>query len=144
MSKFVTSIAVDVESVKKLLPGKAFFAEVRFNREASTVEIVWEDDNLVTPFTNATEFKVEFLRDRQLPKGVRLRKDVVQKPKSAAPAVAPAAGRVPVKQPGKKVAAPGKSDRTAKQGKGDKGSEGVGESESASPSRTGLDEKTAS
>lgn len=77
MSKFVTSIPVDVESVRKLLPAKAFFIGLKFNAESSAVELSWEDDNLVTPYTDAIEFPVEALKNRQLPKLVRLRKDVV-------------------------------------------------------------------
>lgn len=83
MSKFLTSITVDVESVRKLLPAKAFQGEIRFNPALSTIEILWEDDNLVTPFTFATEFPLEALKERKIPAGVKLRKQLAAE-KSAA------------------------------------------------------------
>ena len=60
MSKFKTSIPVDVSQITNLLPARASVLEIRFEGSAITVE--WDDDDLVTPYMYALDFTVEQLQ----------------------------------------------------------------------------------
>lgn len=55
MSKFKTSIKVDVAAVLAALPPYTYVHGVTFDRESSSVQVEWENDNLRTPHTFATE-----------------------------------------------------------------------------------------
>lgn len=83
MSKFVTTIAVDVKGVLQALPARGTPLDVRFNPEASTVEVEWDDDDFETGYTFPVEFPLELLKAGRLPKNVRTRKGY--EPKAADP-----------------------------------------------------------
>jgi hypothetical protein len=72
MSKFFTSIAVDVESVKKLLPEGSVFERMVWNSRASAIEIYWENEAFKTPFDHARAFPVTDLVGQRLPPDVIL------------------------------------------------------------------------
>lgn len=74
MSKFVTVIPVDVHGVLELLPARAVPLDVRFDPEASVVEVEWDDDDFETGFTFPVEFARELLKAKKLPLQVKLRK----------------------------------------------------------------------
>lgn len=67
MSRFLTTIDVDVQAVLEVLPPRAHPLDVRFNPETCQVEIEWDDDDLVTPWSFAHEYPLELLRARKLP-----------------------------------------------------------------------------
>ncbi len=70
MSKFKTSIPVDVKGVMALLPKGVHVHKTLFNAEAQTVEIEWDHDAFRTPVTFAVEFPAENIRTGKLPTGV--------------------------------------------------------------------------
>lgn len=73
MSKFVTTIPVDVHGVLALLPKRATPLDVRFDPELEVVAVEWDDDDLVTPFTFPLEYSIERLKADQLPEKTVLR-----------------------------------------------------------------------
>jgi hypothetical protein len=64
MSKFKTSIPVDVATIKEQLPERSFVNSVTFSGEAVVIE--WENDNFKTPYT----FPVEWADPAKIPAGV--------------------------------------------------------------------------
>ena len=62
MSKFVTSIPVDVAAVKALLPPNSFLHGVTFNAETSSVDVTWENDAHKTPYTFPVPMSVPALQ----------------------------------------------------------------------------------
>ena len=68
MSKFKTSIPVDVEAIKKLLPAGAFLHGVEWDEEQKDVNIIWEHEGLVTGRDYPLEFPRENLEKQKLPK----------------------------------------------------------------------------
>lgn len=65
MSKFKTSIPVDVEAIKNGLPARSFVHGVAFDGQSVTVE--WENDHFKTPYT----FSVDWPDLNKVPAGVR-------------------------------------------------------------------------
>lgn len=63
MSKFKTAIAVDVESVKGLLPKGSFLHGVEWNKDNSSVELTWEHDALKTKYSFASDYPLAKLRE---------------------------------------------------------------------------------
>lgn len=76
MSKFKTTIPVDVAAVKKLLPAGAFFDGVSFDDETNSVEVRWQHDPFKTPFDHAIEFPIEHLQAGEVPSFVKAEKRV--------------------------------------------------------------------
>ncbi len=76
MSKFITSIPIDVESIKGKLPKGCFIHSISWNAEKSKLEITWEHHKLVTPYTFPVEFPVYNLSGK-LPKDVRVAEEVI-------------------------------------------------------------------
>jgi hypothetical protein len=74
MSRFHTSIPVDVEAVKKLLPQRGVHVHgvVINSDDPKQLEVVvdWECDNLRTPYSFPVEFPIQELKEHKLPKGV--------------------------------------------------------------------------
>lgn len=62
MSKYKTSIQVDVQSVKELLPAAAYVHGLKWNPETSSVEVVWDHDAFKTPYDYPVEMTVEELK----------------------------------------------------------------------------------
>lgn len=65
MSKFQTSIPVDLATIKNALPPRSFVNDVVFDGERVIVN--WENDDYQTPYT----FPVEWRDLNQVPAGVR-------------------------------------------------------------------------
>ncbi len=85
MSKFKTSIPVDVAGVKQLLPEGSHIDGVTFDESAGTVSVHWQHDRFRTPFDHAVEFPMPNLERAQVPKGVKLlHPETVQRPKPVA------------------------------------------------------------
>jgi hypothetical protein len=76
MSKFKTSIPVDVDSIKGALPKGAFIEGVTWNQDAGAVELRWSHGAFKTPFDYAVEFTPDDLLSHNPPKGVRV--DIVR------------------------------------------------------------------
>lgn len=72
MSKFITSISVDLPSVVKALPAGSYLHAVRLNPVTSVVEVEWEHDAFKTPWTFCTEFPLGDLLGKRTPKGISL------------------------------------------------------------------------
>jgi len=87
MSKFKTSIPVDVESIKKLLPEGAYLHGVEWDKQQSDVNILWEHDKFVTPHDFATEFPRANLEQEKLPDGVKFYRPPKPKQAEAPPVV---------------------------------------------------------
>lgn len=71
MSQFVTIIPCDIENVKRLLPAKSFIEDVAWNPHTQSVELVWSNSKLATPFTIPTPFTVQMLHDKEIPKSAK-------------------------------------------------------------------------
>ena len=91
MSKFKTSIPVDIKRVTDALPLSSYLEGVQFNRESSTVEVLWENDRLRTPFTFASEWPAEKLPEAR----ETVAKALAAEESAEAPAPPPAAGPAP-------------------------------------------------
>ena len=71
MSRFKTTILVDVEAVKASLPKNAFIHGIRFVETPPSVELEWEHDDLKTPYTFSMEFSAADLQAKKLPADVK-------------------------------------------------------------------------
>jgi hypothetical protein len=80
MSKFSTTIPVDIASIIAKLPQDNFIHSVSLNADNSGVEIVWESSKFVTPVTFPTEFPVKDIEKKVLPKGVKIATVVTRSP----------------------------------------------------------------
>jgi hypothetical protein len=90
MSKFVTSIPVDVEAIKRSLPPGAFFHHVQAGVGLERVEVVWEHEGLKTPWDYPLEFPAALLGTKQLPAGViDTRRTTAPDPTGAGKPIAP-------------------------------------------------------
>lgn len=65
MSRFKTSIPVDVAAVIKLLPARSYVEAVTLSADRASVELVWGCDDLVTPYTFPVECSVADLQARR-------------------------------------------------------------------------------
>lgn len=81
MSKFITRIPVDIEAVKRCLPPGAFFHGVQAGLGFESIDLVWEHDQLKTPWDYAIEFPAGMLGSNAVPKGVSDLRGIVQSPK---------------------------------------------------------------
>lgn len=61
MSKFITSIPVDVEAIKAILPDRSYVHGATFNPQEGRVELVWEHDDYRTPYTFPVELPLSVL-----------------------------------------------------------------------------------
>lgn len=112
MSKFKTSIAVDVEAIKKLLPDGAFIHGVEWDEVEGDVNILWEHEKLVTGRDFPIEFPITNLEVKKLPKGIEmLRSSGPRSTRPKAPAAAPPLSEVDIEarefEAGKKLALDG-------------------------------------
>jgi hypothetical protein len=71
MSKFVTSLPLDIEAIKELLPAGSDFSSVEWNKAESRLDFFWEHDKLKTPFTFAHPVSLEALQCEELPREIR-------------------------------------------------------------------------
>jgi len=62
MSKFKTSIPVDVDSIKKLLPAGSFLHGVSWDAQRSAVDVLWEHDDLKTGRDFPADYSLEKLK----------------------------------------------------------------------------------
>jgi hypothetical protein len=67
MSKFKTSIAVDVAAITARLPADAYVHGVTWDPEAKQVSVVWETDTIKTGFDFPVEYPVEKLSAAAVP-----------------------------------------------------------------------------
>lgn len=79
MSKFKTSIPVDLDAIKNALPGRSFINSIEFDRERGTVSVLWENDDFKTPYT----FPVDWQDLAKIPAGVCDVKNMPAAPKLA-------------------------------------------------------------
>ncbi len=91
MSRFHTSIPIDIEAVKALLPKRATFVHGVSLVDADDhkklkVVVDWECGELTSGFTFPVDFPVEELRAQKLPKGVSF---VTNKPAPKVPTTPP-------------------------------------------------------
>jgi len=70
MSKFITTLPVDLAGVVKSLPAGSYLHAVRLNPVTSVVEIEWEHDAFRTPWTFGADFPLADLQGRKVPKHV--------------------------------------------------------------------------
>lgn len=74
MSDFVTSIPVDIETTKKLLPpGAEIDPNLKWNPERQQLELTWRHRNLLTPYTFPLDYPIEMLKARTFPKHASVR-----------------------------------------------------------------------
>lgn len=83
MSKFKTSIPVDVASVLETLPAGHYLHGVTWNAADGCVDVVWEHDAFVTQRDFPLAFPATDLKDRTRPEGVTV--DVARLPSPPAP-----------------------------------------------------------
>ena len=69
MSRFITTIPIDVDRVIKLLPKRSDVESVEFKPETSSIAIHWSNENAETGLLIPIEWKLAFL---DLPKGKQL------------------------------------------------------------------------
>lgn len=80
MSKFKTAIAVDVEAVKKLLPQGSYVHGVDWNRETQSVELTWEHDGVITPYSFAADFPLAAMKGQEpLPAFIKVKRGLGQR-----------------------------------------------------------------
>ena len=85
MSKFKTSIAVDVAAVKELLPEGSFLHGVNWDAKHGTVDLLWEHEKILTGRDFPVEFPAAVLHgQQQLPEGIRVLPGVKPAAKPAA------------------------------------------------------------
>jgi hypothetical protein len=97
MSKYTTYMPVDVKEVIGLFPKGTTVLSVSFNPEENKIIILWDNENLVTPFSVPLDFPIDNLLDGKLPDHVSLRGN---KPKETAPSPAvPLASKPPTPPP---------------------------------------------
>lgn len=75
MSKFLTTLSIDVQAVLEMLPAGSSIQDVRLTETKRAVEILWDNDNLRTPYTVPIPFPLENLNG-DLPKNVTKREPV--------------------------------------------------------------------
>lgn len=81
MSNFKTTIPVDIQSVKNLLPPDSDVESVRWNEEHKEVELLWHNRRLITPYSFYQDFTIDQLKAGEFPKSVTAREPVtVQSP----------------------------------------------------------------
>lgn len=81
MSSFITTIRVDVEAVKALLPKESHIESVTWN--GKELELRWGNGRLATPYTFHVPFSVEQLRRRRLPEKVIIKPGATLPPEYA-------------------------------------------------------------
>lgn len=69
MSVFSTSIPVDTDAIKSLLPVNAIIENVTFDGKA--VRVIWHSGRLVTPYSFPVDFPLDKLKNKTLPDKVR-------------------------------------------------------------------------
>lgn len=57
MSKFKTTVLVDIAAVKAMLPAGASVTAVTLNADLTGVDVLWEHDNFHTPYTFPVEWQ---------------------------------------------------------------------------------------
>lgn len=65
MSKFSTTIPVNVEEVIKSLPENSFLHGVRIGDDKKSVVVEWENDNWRTPYTVPVEVQPDALTGKE-------------------------------------------------------------------------------
>ena len=70
MSKFLTKIPVDIDAVTGLFPAKSTVIEAKLSEDGKHVEIEWENDWRISPFTFSVEWSVAQLADNVMPEKV--------------------------------------------------------------------------
>lgn len=70
MSFFKTTIPIDIEAIKALLPKDHSVEKIEFDARACRLDLFWHSSVLVSPFTFAVEFPVDALKAHKLPDNV--------------------------------------------------------------------------
>lgn len=118
MSLFITKIPVDVQAVTDLLPERSIVDSVSLSEDGKSVEIHWQNDCRLSPFTVETEWPLDILKDGMLPAKVLTKEEfdakleeqraVNQQKLAGARPHAPILPQKPVDKP------PGKADKKVK------------------------------
>lgn len=61
MSKFRTTIPVDLKSVIAKLPERSNVLSVEYNAASCEIELIWDNDKLTTPYTFPLDYPLEKL-----------------------------------------------------------------------------------
>lgn len=85
MSKFVTTLHIDLTQITKNLPKGALVEKVRLDAK-NNVEVLWDCDALVTPYQFHVEFPLKNLVEKELPGGVKQKAQIDAERKLAAEA----------------------------------------------------------
>lgn len=73
MSSFATTLPVNLDDLKKLLPEGSHVEGVVWNPDRCEVELRWSNSNLVTPFTFHQPYSVKELTAKTLPENTKVR-----------------------------------------------------------------------
>lgn len=117
MSKFITRIPVDIEAVKKLLPPGAYFHGVQAGLGFESIDLVWEHDQLKTPWDYAIDYPSTMLGGNAVPKGVMdLREGTIGLPdnRTTGPLTAPEHPTPNIQRPAAKAKPPAAKPARAK------------------------------
>lgn len=84
MSPFVTSLPVEVDRLKQLLPKGSHIEEISFDKTTQELQMRWSNPQLVTPYTFPLPFSADQLEKKELPQGVTHRKPDAKPAKTVA------------------------------------------------------------
>jgi hypothetical protein len=76
MSDFSTFIAIDIDSITKLLPTGSDIYGLAWCPDTNMVELRWGNRKLVTPFTFSMPYDMELLKSGKTPPQVRNMGDI--------------------------------------------------------------------
>jgi hypothetical protein len=76
MSDFSTFIAIDIDSITKLLPAGSDIYGLAWCPDTNMVELRWGNRKLVTPFTFSMPYDMELLKSGKTPPQVRNMGDI--------------------------------------------------------------------
>lgn len=70
MSKFITKIPINVEEVVAMLPKRSDVESVSLSEDGKTIELLWGNDWMKTPFTFPLEWDIAHLIAKTEPEKV--------------------------------------------------------------------------
>jgi len=92
MSAFKTSLPVDLEAVKRLLPKDHHIEKIVLDPANSRIDVIWHTSAIETPYTFPVEFPVADLEAKKLPAQAKLAAPRVKPERPSAPATV---GKIP-------------------------------------------------
>lgn len=81
MSKFTTTLPTDTQAVLEMLPKGSFVHEIKLSESKRAIEIVWDTEELKTPYTFPVPYPLDNLSSGELPANVKKK----EAPKVATP-----------------------------------------------------------